>query len=227
MRETISVIGFFTSIILSQTVGFYAGSFFGALSLGLIVAETYYYFIIQKSEKRSTSKKSSKKSKLSFDLALLKTASLLINADGVVDEKEIAYTRKFFIERYGLEKANAIFSEFKVNPPPNLSCRYFTHSTETLIWAAKNAKSKHVYNYKEMKAITGRQMKNTWQDLFWSITAPKQEEKKYGKHPTQKPVELINRIISSSSREGCIVLDPFNGHGTSGIVAFRLKRGNE
>src|ERR1035437_6266697 len=50
----------------------------------------------------------------------------------------------------------------KPNPPPNLSCRYFTHSTETILWAAKNEKSKHTFNYAAMKAVTGKQMKTVW-----------------------------------------------------------------
>ncbi len=113
---------------------------------------------------------------------------------------------------------------FKINPPPNLSCRYFTHSTETIIWAAKSLKSKHKFNYKTMKAINGKQMKNVWQDLFWAITSPKKEEKKFGKHPTQKPIKLLDRIIQASSDVGDIILDPFNGHGTTGVVAHMLNR---
>ncbi|MFC1667725.1 DNA-methyltransferase [Candidatus Omnitrophota bacterium] len=114
---------------------------------------------------------------------------------------------------------------YKINPPPNLACRYFTHSTETIIWAAKSPKSKHIFKYKEMKAVTGKQMKNVWQDLlFWAITPPKKAEKKYGKHPTQKPVQLLERIILASSEKGDVVLDPFSGSGTTGIAAYRLKR---
>ena len=53
----------------------------------------------------------------------------------------------------------------KPNPPPNLSCRYFTHATETIIWAAKNKKSKHTFNYKLMKELAGgKQMKSVWHD---------------------------------------------------------------
>ena len=113
---------------------------------------------------------------------------------------------------------------FKINPPPNLSCRYFTHSTETIIWAAKSLNTRHMFNYSTMKSINGKQMKNTWQDLFWAITPPKSEEKIYGKHPTQKPIELLERIILASTKPGDIILDPFSGSGTTGIAAYRNRR---
>jgi len=108
----------------------------------------------------------------------------------------------------------------KPNPPPNLSCRYFTHSTETIIWAAKNDKTKHVFNYDRMKEINqGKQMKDVW-----SFTAPSKSEKKYGKHPTQKPVDLLERLILAGSNEGDLVLDAFNGSGTTGVAAVRTNR---
>src|SRR6266702_1170651 len=108
----------------------------------------------------------------------------------------------------------------KPNPPPNLSCRYFTHSTETIIWAAKNSKSRHTFHYKLMKEINrGKQMKSVWE-----IRPPEPWEKKFGKHPTQKPVALLARILLASSNEGDLVLDPFSGSGTTVLAAFRLHR---
>jgi site-specific DNA-methyltransferase (adenine-specific) len=108
----------------------------------------------------------------------------------------------------------------KPNPPPNLSCRYFTHSTEQIIWAGKNVKTKHTYNYDLMKKINdNKQMKDVW--LF---TSPAKNEKRYGKHPTQKPEKLLERIILSSSKEGDLILDPFNGSGTTGVVVKRHNR---
>jgi DNA methylase len=102
----------------------------------------------------------------------------------------------------------------------NLSCRYFTHATETLIWAAKNAKSRHTFNYKLMKETNrGKQMKSVWE-----IRPPEPWEKKFGKHPTQKPVALLERILLASSHEGDLVLDPFSGSGTTFLAAFRLRR---
>jgi site-specific DNA-methyltransferase (adenine-specific) len=108
----------------------------------------------------------------------------------------------------------------KPNPPPNLSCRYFTHSTETILWAAKSKTSKHVFNYQEMRADNnGKQMKSVWQ-----FTPPTKDEKIFGKHPTQKPVKLLDRIIRSSTRPGDFVFDPFSGSSTTGVAALKNKR---
>lgn len=108
----------------------------------------------------------------------------------------------------------------KPNPPPNLSCRYFTHSTETLLWAAKSLKSKHTFNYEEMREEAGgKQMKSVWQ-----FTAPKKDEKVFGKHPTQKPVALVDRCIRGSTKPGDFVLDPFAGSSTTGVAAAALER---
>jgi site-specific DNA-methyltransferase (adenine-specific) len=114
-------------------------------------------------------------------------------------------------------------SWFKPNASPNLSCRFFTASHETIIWARKDKKGKHTFNYDLMKngewngdAIKkpGLQMRSVWQ-----IGTPKPEEKKYGKHPTQKPVELLRRIVLASTNKGDIILDPFTGSSTTGISA--------
>jgi len=131
----------------------------------------------------------------------------------------IIYTVGSAMQSLGYKILNDI-AWFKVNPPPNLSCRYFTHSTETIIWAAKNKDSKHYFNYPLMK-----KMNNNKQMLsLWSIKAPGSSEKIYGKHPTQKPIELLKRIVLSSTRKGDAVLDPFSGSGTTGIAAFREER---
>jgi site-specific DNA-methyltransferase (adenine-specific) len=114
-------------------------------------------------------------------------------------------------------------SWFKINPPPNLSCRYFTHSTEQIIWAKKSSKAKHVFNYSTMKAVgdptPGKQMLS-----LWRITPPRSAEKSFGRHPTQKPIELMKRIILAASNEGDLVLDPFMGSGTTGVAAVMLGR---
>ncbi|MCF0233300.1 MAG: site-specific DNA-methyltransferase [Enterococcus sp.] len=109
----------------------------------------------------------------------------------------------------------------KTNPPPNLSCRYFTHSTETLLWAKKNMnKAKHKFNYSLMKELNNnKQMKDVWEG---SLTKP--SEKKFGKHPTQKPEYLLERILLACTDEGDLVLDPFLGSGTPAAVASKLKR---
>lgn len=108
----------------------------------------------------------------------------------------------------------------KTNPPPNLSCKYFTHSTETILWAKKNATAKHFFNYKLMKKINGgKQMKDVWTGTLTS-----QREKIFGKHPTQKPLYLLQRILLASTCEDDLVLDPFCGSGTTGVACKLLNR---
>jgi len=108
----------------------------------------------------------------------------------------------------------------KTNPPPNFSCRYFTHSTEQIIWARKNAKVPHYFNYELMKEINnGKQMKDVW-----SLPAIAKWEKSCGKHPTQKPLSVLTRIILASTKQGAWVLDPFAGSSTTGIATNLLKR---
>jgi site-specific DNA-methyltransferase (adenine-specific) len=121
------------------------------------------------------------------------------------------------MQQLGFKLLNDI-SWVKPNPPPNLSCRYFTHATETLIWAARDKKSRHTFNYKLMKETNrGKQMKSVWE-----IKPPEPWEKRFGKHPTQKPVALLERILLASSHEGDLVLDPFSGSGTT-VLAARHK----
>ena len=119
-------------------------------------------------------------------------------------------------------------SWFKPNASPNLSCRMFTASHETLIWARKNKKNRHIFNYKDMKHgdFSDDQIKNPNKQMrsVWAIGTPKASEKKYGKHPTQKPLALMDRIIKASSNEGDIVLDPFCGSATTGVAALQNKR---
>ena len=108
----------------------------------------------------------------------------------------------------------------KTNPPPNLSCRYFTHSTEFVIWARKNKNVPHLFNYELMKEINGgTQMRDVWQ-----LPSIGRWEKSCGKHPTQKPLSLLARIILASTNERAWILDPFSGSGTTGIAASLLNR---
>ena len=137
----------------------------------------------------------------------------------VTGTSHIIYTVGSAMQGLGYKILNDI-AWFKVNPPPNLSCRYFTHSTETILWAAKNRESKHYFNYDLMKKTNN----NKQMLSFWPIKAPGFPEKIYGKHPTQKPVELLNRIVLASTKVGDIVLDPFTGSSTTGVAAVKEKR---
>lgn len=103
----------------------------------------------------------------------------------------------------------------KTNPPPNISCRFFTYSTEFIVWARKCPKIPHKYNYELMKAINdGKQMTDVWR-----LPAIARWEKSCGKHPTQKPLALLTRIILASTDENDWILDPFAGSSTTGIAA--------
>lgn len=103
----------------------------------------------------------------------------------------------------------------KTNPPPNISCRFFTYSTEFIIWARKCQKVSHKYNYELMKVINeGKQMTDVWR-----LPSIARWEKSCGKHPTQKPLALLTRIILASTNEHDWILDPFAGSSTTGIAA--------
>lgn len=108
----------------------------------------------------------------------------------------------------------------KTNPPPNISCRFFTYSTEFVIWARKFEKKPHYYNYNLMKQINGgKQMTDVWH-----LPAIARWEKSCGKHPTQKPLNLLSRIILASTKQNAWILDPFTGSSTTGIAANLLNR---
>lgn len=108
----------------------------------------------------------------------------------------------------------------KTNPPPNISCRYFTHSTENVLWARKTKNNNHLFNYEDMKKENfGKQMQDVWE-----IPSASKSEKNFGYHPTQKPIKLLNRIILSATKENDVVLDPFCGSGTTGVAAVKYGR---
>ena len=117
---------------------------------------------------------------------------------------------------------------FKPNAAPNLSCRFFTASHETLIWARKDKKSKHTFNYELMKngEWNGDFIKKpaTQMRSVWAIGTPKPDEKKFGKHPTQKPLELLKRVVLASTNKGDLIIDPFTGSSTTGIAAYLTGR---
>ena len=137
------------------------------------------------------------------------------------------YLIGFVLEETGFKIINDV-SWFKPNGPPHLACRYFAHSHEMILWAKKNKNSRHVFNYDLMKKWDasndfiknkGKQMRSVW-----SIPLTPQREKSHGKHPTQKPEELLKRIVLSSTNKGETVLDPFMGSGTTGVVSLNFGR---
>lgn len=129
------------------------------------------------------------------------------------------YMVGYLMQSIGYHLLNSITWE-KPNPPPNLSCRFFTHSTETLLWAKKHKKARHTFHYELMKMHNGnKQMKSVW-----TIAPPTKDEKIFGKHPTQKPLLLLERCVLSASNPGDLIFDPFMGSGTTGVAALKYGR---
>ena len=211
-----------------------------------------------------------------FNVEWLRRCQRVLKPNGtiwVTGTHHVIFSIGYALQQLGFKILNDIAWE-KPNPPPNLSCRYLTHSTETVLWAAKNEKSKHVFNYQEMRKVTGKQMKTVWREKefegravlpcrpdigaaehrsptdendpqlstlnplarrsaaetaqlspVWTLPAPSTGEKSFGKHPTQKPVALVERCLLASTHEGDLVLDPFLGNGTTAVASLRLKRG--
>jgi site-specific DNA-methyltransferase (adenine-specific) len=157
-----------------------------------------------------------------FNRAWLVACQRVLKPNGTIwvsGTSHVIHSVGFAMQQLGFKLLNDI-SWVKPNPPPNLSCRYFTHATETIIWAARSSKSRHRFNYGLMKEMNGgKQMQSVWR-----IRPPERGEKRHGKHPTQKPVALLERILLASTNEGDIVLDPFLGGGTTLVTAFRLRR---
>ena len=146
------------------------------------------------------------------------------------------YACGFALQLGGWHVLNEI-TWYKPNAPPHLACRMFAASHETLIWARKTKKAKHIFHYQEMKKESGnwdfvkkanRQMRSVWGGSMeneapvsaWALNTPRPAEKIHGKHPTQKPVHLLERIIRASTDVGQVVLDPFCGSATTGVAAI-------
>ena len=163
------------------------------------------------------------KEKHNFNKKWIKLCKEVLKDDGTIwisGTMHNIYSIGMALEENGFKIINNITWK-KLNPPPNISCKCFVHSTETILWAKKDIKNvKYKFNYDLMKKLNNnKQMKDVWET---SLTKP--SEKKCGKHPTQKPIELLEKIILASTNENDLILDPFNGSGTTGIVASKLKR---
>jgi site-specific DNA-methyltransferase (adenine-specific) len=178
-----------------------------------------------------------------FTTEWLKACQRVLKPTGtlwVSGTQHVIFNVGFAMQKLGFKLLNTV-TWYKPNASPNLSCRYFTHSTELLIWASpKPAKTlQHTFNYARMKAENGgKQMRDVWnlprtgeeeltadgEGRMWTQIAPRREEKAFGSHPTQKPVALLERIIEASTSEDAAILDPFNGSGTTGVAALKLGR---
>lgn len=133
----------------------------------------------------------------------------------------------FALQKQGWHILNDI-AWYKPNAAPNLACRMFTASHETLLWARKNKSAKHYFDYEAMKLSKSEEdiFKNANRQMrsIWAISTPGKAEKAFGKHPTQKPVALLERITVAACPKGGIVLDPFCGSGTTGVSALKHGR---
>jgi len=111
----------------------------------------------------------------------------------------------------------------KTNPMPNVTKRTLTHSTEFVVWAIKSPG--WTFNYYDMKKYAqGKQLRDVWE--FPLCQGPQRIKNKSGRaaHPTQKPIELISRIVEMASKKDDVVLDPFLGTGTTAVAADKLQR---
>ena len=166
----------------------------------------------------------------SFHLAWIKACRRVLKSEGTIwisGTYHSIYQCGFALQRAGYRILNDI-AWYKPNAPPNIGCRCFAASHETLIWASKEQKAKHTFNYEDMKFGTWgkdfikkpeKQMRSVW-----AVNTTPPSEKTAGKHPTQKPLELLNRILQASTKEGDLVLDPFTGSSSTGIASHSLGR---
>lgn len=166
----------------------------------------------------------------SFHLSWIKASRKVLKPEGTIwisGTYHSIYQCGFALQKTGYRILNDIVW-YKPNAPPNIGCRCFAASHETLIWACKETKAKHTFNYKAMKSIISKN------DIFkkpdkqmrsvWAINTTPSSEKTTGKHPTQKPLDLLKRILQASSKRGDLVLDPFTGSSSTGIAAYDMNR---
>lgn len=157
-----------------------------------------------------------------FHRRWLEKCQAVLHRDGtlwVTGSYHVIHLVAFAAASLGYKTLNEI-AWFKPNASPNLSCRYFTASHETVLWLAPSTKSKHTFHYDLMRAQNGgKQMRS-----LWTIPTPGPSEKRHGKHPTQKPVALLRRIIDAATSPGELVLDPFCGSATTGVACMELAR---
>jgi site-specific DNA-methyltransferase (adenine-specific) len=171
-----------------------------------------------------------------WNLRWLQACRRILKPSGTIwvsGTQHVIFSIGFAMQQLGFHLLNTI-TWFKPNASPNLACRFFTHSTEIVLWAAPSRMKPlpHTFHYREMKAENGgKQMRDLWElpepdghQVIWSLPTPRKSEKKLGRHPTQKPRALLDRIVRAGSSPGELVLDPFNGSGTTGVAALALGR---
>jgi len=170
------------------------------------------------------------KDNLEFHERWISLCKNLLKEDGTIwisGTHHSIYTCGYLLQKLGFDILNEIIW-YKPNAPPNLSCRYFTHSHETIIWAAKTSSSNYTFNYEEMKyrSFPEDELKKPQKQMrsVWAITTTPKNEKEEGSHPTQKPIKLLERIVLASTNKDDLILDPFTGSSTTGLAAHRFDR---
>ena len=165
-----------------------------------------------------------------FQLSWIKACHRVLKPQGTIwisGTYHSIYQCGYALQKTGFHILNDI-AWFKPNAAPNLSCRFFTASHESLIWARKSKNAKHTFNYNVMKNGNweGDQLKKPEMQMrsVWSINTPPGVEKRFGKHPTQKPFHLLKRIVLASTNKGDLVIDPFTGSSTTGLAAYLFGR---
>jgi site-specific DNA-methyltransferase (adenine-specific) len=155
-----------------------------------------------------------------FNVRWLREARRVLKPDGtlwVSGTHHIIFSLGFALQSLGSRIINDLIW-VKTDPPPNVRHTAFTHAHETLIWASKG--KAHTFNY---DLVNGPDPASQVSSV-WRITAVPQTEKRYGRHPTQKPLRLVRRALLASTNEGDLVFDPFSGSGTTAVAAKELDR---
>jgi site-specific DNA-methyltransferase (adenine-specific) len=147
--------------------------------------------------------------------------------------QHVIFSVGYGLQELGFHLLNTV-TWYKPNAAPNLACRFFTHSTEILLWASpmRARPLAHRFNYREMKSRNGgKQMRDLWaiserpepdgRQVVWALATPGPREKAHGRHPTQKPLALLERVVAASAGPGDLVMDPFCGSGTTGVAALQ------
>ncbi len=171
-----------------------------------------------------------------FQTAWLSAVKRVLKPTGtlwVSGTQHVIFSIGYAMQELGFHLLNTV-TWFKPNAAPNLACRFFTHSTEILLWASPSRSKPlaHRFNYREMKASNGgKQMRDLWavteqpvaggEQVVWPLPTPGPAEKRHGRHPTQKPIALLDRVVAASAAPGDLVLDPFCGSATTGVAALR------
>jgi site-specific DNA-methyltransferase (adenine-specific) len=169
-------------------------------------------------------------SEISFHESWIKECLRVLKPNGTIaisGTYHSIYKCGFILQRLDCRIINDI-TWFKPNGAPALAGRNFTASHETILWASKGKKAKHTFNYKVSKnwEVSNDKLHNNGKQMrsVWSIPSTPKNEKRHGLHPTQKPLELLRRLVAMCSNEGDTVLDPFCGSGTTGVACVLLQR---